>query len=113
MNHILNHWLQTTDLLPLNIIKSILPNILPSITHIVNVSLSAGIMPDGGNIAKATPILKGGDLETSEFDNYRGISILMVISKCIEFCVNLQTTEYFESNSLLCDNQSLQTIPFR
>ena len=62
-------------------------------------------MPDSGKIAQATPILKGGDLDPSEFDNYRGISILTIISKCIEFCVNLQTTEYFESNNLLCDNQ--------
>ena len=49
----------TTDLLPLKIIKSILPIIVPSITHIVNVSLSTGIMPDTGKIAQVTPIFKG------------------------------------------------------
>ena len=35
-----------------------MPIILPSITHIVNVSLSTGVMPDSGKIAQATPLLK-------------------------------------------------------
>ena len=78
---------------------------VPSITHIVNVSLSTGIMPDSGKIAQATPILKGGDLDPIDFDNYRGISILPIISKCIEYCVNIQTTEYFDINNLLSDSQ--------
>ena len=33
------------------------------------------------------------------------ISILLLISKCIEYCVNIQTTEYFESNNLLIEHQ--------
>ena len=49
----------TTDLLPLKIIKSILHIILPSITHIVNVSLSTMIMPYTNKIAQVTLILKG------------------------------------------------------
>ena len=89
----------TSDLLPLKIIKSIIPIILPCITHIVNVSLSTGIMPDAAKIAQVTPILKGDGGDQFDFDNYRGISILTLISKCIEHCVNLQTPEYFQSNS--------------
>ena len=94
-----------TDLLPLKIIKSILPIIVPSITHIVNVSLSTGIMPDTGKIAQVTPLLKGDGGDQCDFDNYRGISILPIISKCIEHCVHIQTNDYFESNNLLSDNQ--------
>ena len=62
-------------------------------------------MPDSGKIAQVTPILKGDGGDESDFDNYRGISILPIISKCIEHCVHLQTNDYFESNNLLSDNQ--------
>ena len=60
-------------------------------------------MPDFGKIAQVTPIFKEED--PSDYDNYRPISILPIISKCIEDNVNLQTTDYFESNNLLSENQ--------
>ena len=66
----------TTDLLPLKIIKSILPIIVPSITHIVNVSLSSGIIPDTGKIAQVTPIFKG-DGE---------INVILIIIEVFLFC---------------------------
>ena len=92
-----------TDQLPLRIFKSILPIIVHSITHIVNLSLSTGQFPDSCKVATVTPIFKGGDV--SDPNDYRPISILPIISKCIEFCVNEQLTDYFEKNKLLTDNQ--------
>ena len=53
-------------------------------------------MPKLGKYADITPIFKGGEIEPIDFDNYRPISILPIISKCIEYCVNLQSTEYFD-----------------
>ena len=95
-----------TDLLPLKIIKYVLPILVPSFTHIVNLSLSTGKMPKLGKYADITPIFKGGDpVDLKEFDNYRPISILPILSKCIEHCVSLQSTEYFEENKLLTDHQ--------
>ena len=79
-----------TDLLPLKIIKIVLPILIPIITHIVNLSLSTGKMPKLGKYADITPIFKGGDpVDLKEFDNYRPISILPILSKCIEHCVSL------------------------
>ena len=49
--------------------------------------------------------MKGNGGKQCDFDDFRLISILTIISKCIEHCVNLQTNDYFESNNLLSDNQ--------
>ena len=92
-----------TDQIPLRVIKSILPIIIPSITHIVNLSLSTGQFPDSCKLAVVTPIFKGGDC--SDPNDYRPISILPIISKCIEFCVNGQLTDYFEENKILTNHQ--------
>ena len=43
-------------------------------------------MPDSAKIAQVTPISKGDGEDKCDFDNYRGISILPIISKCIEHC---------------------------
>ena len=50
-----------TDLLPLKIIKNVLPILVPCITHIVNVSLSSGKMPMKGKLADVTPIFDRKD----------------------------------------------------
>ena len=92
-----------TDQLPLRIIKAILPIILPSLTHIVNLSLSTGQFPESCKLAVVTPIFKGGD--SCDPNDYRPISILPIVSKCIEFNVNEQLSDYFENNKLLTDHQ--------
>ena len=91
------------DQLPLRVIKAILPMIIQSITHKVNISLSTGQFPDACKLAFVTPIFKGGDC--SDPNDYRPISILPIVSKCIEHCVNEQFTDYFEINKLLTDQQ--------
>ena len=88
-----------TDQLPLRVIKAIFPIIVHSVTHIVNLSLSTGQFPDSCKLAVVSPIFKGGD--ANDPNDYRPISILPLVSKCIENCVNEQLTDYFESNKLL------------
>lgn len=56
------------DKMPLKIFKSILPVILESLTHIINISLSTGIVPSFCKYAQVTPILKGGDI--NDANNY-------------------------------------------
>ena len=92
-----------TDLLPLRIIKAILPIIIPSLTHIVNLSLSTGKFPNCCKLAVVTPIFKGG--EYCDPNDYRPISILPIVSKCIEYSVNEQLSNYFEQNNLLTEHQ--------
>ena len=92
-----------TDNIPLKIFKAITPIILPCLAHIVNLSLSSGKVPNILKIANVTPIHKGDD--PNDPNNYRPISILPIVSKCIEHCVSEQVTGYFENNHLLTSKQ--------
>lgn len=71
--------------------------------RVINFSLSTGIVPNGLESARVTPIYKSGDFH--KFENYRPISILPVISKVFEKCVHCQLMQYLESNHLLSMNQ--------
>ena len=93
----------TFDNTPVKIFKSILPIIVEPLTHIVNLSLVNGILPEICKKACVTPIHKNGDkLDTN---NYRPISILSIMGKCIEYFVSKQLTKYMETNDIFCDNQ--------
>ena len=91
------------DKMPIKIFKSALTAIIDPLTHIVNLSLSTGIVPAFCKFAQVTPIHKGGNID--EANNYRPISILPIIAKCIEYFVNKQLTEYMEENNLFTDRQ--------
>ena len=91
------------DQMPLKIFKAILPCILEPITHIVNLSLTTGIVPSFCKTAKITPIFKSGD--TGDPSNYRPISILPIVSKCIEYFVSVQLKDYIETNNIFCNQQ--------
>ncbi len=54
----------------------------PILTEIFNKSLASGVFPDIWKIALITPIFKSGDRK--DVTNYRGISILSLISKIFE-----------------------------
>ncbi|HBI39884.1 MAG TPA: hypothetical protein DDY16_02905 [Tenacibaculum sp.] len=93
----------TNDCIPLRVFSQILPSFITPFTHLVNLSLSTGLMPTSCKIAKVTPIHKGGD--TEDPSNYRPISILPILGKCIEFCVNSQLTQYLEDRGILSEQQ--------
>ena len=93
----------TNDLIPQKIFKQILPSFISPLTHIVNLSLRTGVMPDSCKIAVVTPIHKCGDLEDP--GNYRPISILPILSKTIEYFVNSQLTQYLDDRGLLSNCQ--------
>ena len=92
------------DYIPIKVYKCIAPSIIKPITHIINKSLSTGIMPAMCKKALITPVYKGeGDkLDPS---NYRPISILPLLGKCIEYFVNQNLVEYIKNNNILNDRQ--------
>ena len=65
-----------------NTLKLIANEVSPSLTLIINQSLSTGIFPDSLKTAKVIPIHKKD--EKTIMSNYRPISILPVLSKIIE-----------------------------
>ena len=92
------------DKIPVKVYKCIILSIIEPFTYIVNKSLSTGIMPATCKNALVTPVYKG---EGSKIDpgNYRPISILPLLGKCIEYFVNLDLMEYITDNNILNDRQ--------
>ena len=92
------------DQIPVKIYKCIAPFIIVPITHIINKSLSSGTMPISCKNAIIAPVYKG---EGDKLDpgNYRPISILPILGKCIEYFVNKDLMEYVNNNNILNDRQ--------
>ena len=90
------------DNLDTYIIKLIAPDILPALTHIINLSIRDGVFPDLWKKAKVVPLLKKGDPLSPK--NYRPVALLAIFSKILERAVFLQLVEYLESNRLLHPN---------
>ncbi len=76
------------DSVDARLLKAAAPIIAPSITHMLNVSINIGCVPEEWKRAKVTPVYKDGSHEDPS--NYRPISILPVLSKLLERAVNGQ-----------------------
>ena len=57
-------------------------NVLTSLTHVMNLSVTTGVFPNGLKVARVIPIFKSGD--ASSFPNYRPVSVLPLFSKKLE-----------------------------
>ena len=64
------------DKLPMSVLKDSMDIIASPLTHIINLSISSGIVPDLMKIARVVPLFKSGDYTL--FQNYRPISILPI-----------------------------------
>ena len=75
-----------------------------AVTHIINLSIKTGIVPDQLKYAKVKPLYK----KNSRLDvgNYRPVSILCAISKILERAVHVQLEKYCKDNNLLYEFQS-------
>ena len=78
--------------------------IAPTVTFLVNLSLSTGSVPDEWKKARVVPLYKSGGREN--MDNYRPISILPVLSKILEKAVNSQLQQYLKTFDILSPTQS-------
>ena len=94
------------DPMPSTMISSVLMELLPTISKIVNESLKTGIFPTKFKEAVIRPAYKGKGLDPEDLGSYRPISNLSFVSKIIEKCVSLQLTEHLETNRLLSEVQS-------
>ena len=86
-------------------ILKIAPEILsPSISYIINKSLTSGSFPQPWKEAKISPIFKNGSKD--DVNNYRPISILATLSKIIEKWIQKHFMSFLNSHKLLHENQS-------
>jgi hypothetical protein len=84
-------------------LKDLIDLISKPLTHIVNLPIQSGIVPDQMKVARVLPILKSG--EGNFFSNYRPISILPVFSKLLEKVVYHRLLHYLNKQNILFDNQ--------
>ena len=81
-------------------LKAHLDCILPSITNIVNESMSTGIVPTKMKAALVTLLLKKPSLDKNVMENFRPVSNLSFISKLTERVVLKRLTDHILRNNL-------------
>ena len=84
------------------IIKLMVDEIVPPVTHILNLSIQQAVFPSMYKVAKVIPLLKKGD--PLEAKNYRPVALLCIISKIIERAIYLQIVDYMNTNSFFHPN---------
>ena len=97
------------DPLPVSVFNQCKSVLLPTITNIINLSLSTGIFPDQFKNCSVHPLLKKSNLDKENLSNYRPISHLSYLSKLTERLVKTRLTDYLSKNSLLNPFQSAYT----
>ena len=93
------------DVIPTNLLKDILPSILPIITRLINTSLREGLYVETWKLAIVRPLLKKIGLELID-KNYRPVSNLTFLSKVLEKAALNQFITHCNKHSLLPDYQS-------
>lgn len=91
------------DNIPIRFLKLALSEVLPVITHLVNICFDKGIFPDPLKQSIITPVYKGGDRDS--INNYRPISVLPAISKILEKLLNKRLLNYLEKFKILSPSQ--------
>ena len=88
------------DPIPTTLLVEHLNELLPSITRMINLSLSTGHFPYSWKLAIVQPLLKKAGLEPVP-KNYRPVSNLQYTSKLVETVVAKQLHKHLSSNNLL------------
>ena len=91
------------DNVSMDLVKDCANLICRPITHIVNLSIASGIVPDQLKIARVIPLFKSGD--KSSFTNYRPVSVLPAFSKILERVIYNRLMNYLNKHKILSDNQ--------
>ena len=81
------------------------PAIAPSLSHIFNLSLHHGTIPDDWKTARITPMYKNKGSKDDP-NNYRPISVVSTIAKILEKHVKNQIMYHLITNNLLSSSQS-------
>ena len=90
------------DYIDTKIIKLARAELVPAITHIINLSINTSTFPAQFKKAKVVPLHKSGDELNAK--NYRPVAMLPVLSKLAERAIFVQVLEYFEHHGLLHPN---------
>ena len=92
------------DPIPAKIIKSVVEELVPTLTKLVNKSLSEGSM-DEVKLSVIDPLLKKIDLDAEVRKNYRPVNNNVFFSKLTERVVKRRLLSHMQTNRLLSDKQ--------
>ena len=91
------------DKIPARLLRDAEVELAPSITYLINKSITDGTVPALWKVTRVTPLYKAEDNLLVE--NYRPISVLPVLSKVLERVVHTQTSAYLDHLGLLYKHQ--------
>ena len=91
------------DTISATILKKINAAIMKPLAILINKSMTEGVFPKELKVAKVTPIYKGKD--KTEFNNYRPISLLNVISKIYEKIMHNRLYKFCDRFKILHEGQ--------
>jgi hypothetical protein len=96
------------DPIPTSLLKDnhVLPILLPTITNVINRSLSTGGVPSEFKVAQVIPRLKKEGLDVENLKNFRPVSNLPFLSKVLEKIVASQLMSHLYEHHLLDPLQS-------
>jgi len=94
------------DPIPTWLLKENLSMLAPSITGIINMSLTTTTFPDRMKTAIVRPLLKKSTLDPEQFSNYRPVSNLSFLSKVLERIVSARITKHMATHDLHEPTQS-------
>ena len=91
------------DPIPTNLLRNILPSVLPVLTALVNGSLQTGVFPEDLKQALVKSLLKKANLDLVD-KNYQPVSDLEFVGKIIERAVTDQLTHHIARYNLMGAN---------
>ena len=95
---------QIFQYIPISIIKFSAKTLSLPLSELFNFCITNNCLPNEWKFAMVTPLYKNkGDL--SDFNNYRGISVLSPFAKLFERVIQRQILDYFNSNKLFHESQ--------
>ena len=89
------------DNIDTNTIKLVIKDIIPALTHVINLSLKTKTFPTIYKKSKIIPLLKNPQADPLNPQFYRPVSLLPILSKVLERTVFKQIEEYLLENDLL------------
>ena len=85
-------------------LKLITPSFIHPLCRLLNLSIATNTFPDKWKVGQVTPLHKGG--QQYERNNYRPITVLLILSKIIKKHVANSLLKYLHGNNLLYELQS-------
>jgi hypothetical protein len=94
-----------TDGIPVAVLKMGSNTLARPISHMVNMSLSAGVFPSAFKTALIHYVYKGGEKARSDPASYRPVAILCAMSKVLETVTKEDLEAFMKANNILSTSQ--------